>query len=172
MSKETVIDVDYIPIESPKNKDISINIDPTASAIDALKDVSMEYIRCHNDYKKCKEEQITERARIKAQYNLLREDLIRKHEEIMAVITVKHKAMMGQLEHNNNLETMMLNNIQKQIDMAMSVGDTELVKYFLNCQMSLVNNFHEMTSDLISSNTTSSDKMLDWNPNGETKLLN
>ena len=65
--------------DKQKDKEIKINTDPLCSLIDNITDVFKEQIRCNNEFKMCQEKERTERERIRAQLEICKDMIKKRH---------------------------------------------------------------------------------------------
>lgn len=151
-----IIDVEYVkkPSNNPtteKPSEITINADPYSAAISEATGLIKEGIRCHIEYKQCKEHEETERQRIKLEYKQVIKELELRHEQIMATINNAHEQAMLNIRSNHEIQKMLIANCQEQISRFIAENNNEMVKFVLQYQMNAVNAIQNNNSELVTS---------------------
>jgi len=164
---EDIIDADYRIIEE---KHTGINVDSKATVISGIFDIVKESVRCHTEYKMLKEEQKTERDRIKAEYKVLHKKICARHEQLMTIIHNSHQEKMEELNYRHEMQKIIIDNFQVLINKASLDGKYDEMKFLLTTQMEYISQFQNDNVTLIGQNGIMSEKLLGWNPN-EVKLL-
>ena len=121
------------------NKEIKINTDPICSLIDNITDVFKEQIRCNNEFKMCKEKERTERERIRAQLEICKDMLNKKHEQIMHIIKSNYSSLNKLMDYT-----------QKNVEDAIKENNFELVKYLMDYQMNFMNKINNTSLQALS----------------------
>lgn len=121
------------------NKEIKINTDPLCSLIDNITDVFKEQIRCNNEFKMYKEKERTERERIRAQLEICKDMLNKRHEQIMNIIKSNYSSLNKLMDYT-----------QKNVEEAIKENNFELVKYLMDYQMNFMNKVNSTSLQALS----------------------
>ena len=133
------IEADYKVEDDDKSKEIKINTDPLSSLIDNITDVFKEQIRCNNEFKMYKEKERTERERIRAQLEICKDMLNKRHEQIMNIIKSNYSSLNKLMDYT-----------QKNVEEAIKENNFELVKYLMDYQMNFMNNANNASLQALS----------------------
>ncbi len=165
-----IIDAEYRIVEEKQNGKIEVNADPTATIISGMFDIVKESMRCHKEYKMLKEEQRTEREKIKVEYKILHEKISVRHEQLMTIIKNSHNEKMEQLRHRHEIEKKVVDNFQMLVNKTAAEGKYEEMRALLAVQLNYLNQFQSENATLIGQSGMSPELLLGWKPD-EVKYL-
>lgn len=133
-----------------ENIQLVINASMSASAIAAVTDIYKESLLCFTDYMKCREHEITERARISACLAA-----------IVEKIAADKEMYMKTLEMNFNERTLLYDKVNETIAVANDHRDTEMLKLAYNFMLTVFQGGIQSTNKL-SDNIFSNDKVINF----------
>lgn len=132
------------------NRQIVINASVSASAISAVTEIYKETVLCLTDYMKCREHEITERARISACLSA-----------IVEKISADKEMYIKTLETNFNERKLLYDKVNETISVANAHSDTEMLKLAYNFMLTVFQGGIQSTN-MISDNAFSNDKIVNF----------